>query len=368
MSALFEPVRIGALEARNRVVRSATWLGMADERGRATGELVDRYAALGRGGAGIVITGYTAVDPAGRQMPRMLGAWADDQVPGLARVARALAETGATAGVQLVHAGGQTRSAWIGGASPVAPSFVDVPQYPEMPRELSAEGVAAAAAAFGRAAERVRRAGFAFVQIHAAHGYLVNQFLSPATNHRTDRYGGDLRGRFRFLQEVLAAVAAAAGPDFPVAVKLSGADFVPGGFEAGEAARVAGWLGARGIAFVEVSGGTPASGRLGPVRPGVAPGEGEAYFRDLARRVRLEAGCAVAAVGGLRSPEVLEELLVLGEADLVALSRPLIREPDLPARWQRGDRSPAACVSCNGCFGPGRAGHGVRCVRPGGTG
>ncbi len=368
MHALFEPVRIGGLEARNRVMRSATWLGLADDRGRATDDLVDRYAALGRGGAGIVVTGYTAVDPAGRQMPRMLGAWADDQVAGLARVARVLAETGATAGVQLVHAGGQTKAAWIGGASPVAPSFIDHPQFPELPRELSAGEVGRVAAAFGRAAARVREAGFGFVQIHAAHGYLVNQFLSPATNQRADRYGGDLRGRFRFLQEVLAAVAAAAGPDFPVAVKLNGSDFVPGGFETGEAVRVAGWLAARGVAFVEVSGGTPASGRQGPVRVGVEPGAGEAYFRDLARAVKREAGCPVAVVGGLRSPAVLEELLLLGEADLVSLARPLIREPDLPARWERGDLRPAACVSCNGCFGPGRAGRGVRCVRLDGAG
>ena len=362
MYRVFEPVAVGPLWARNRIVRSATWLGLAGPDGRATDALVERYRELAEGGAGVVITGYAAVSPEGRQRPGMLGAWDDSHVEGLAAVARAIRDGGALAGLQIVHAGGQTRSEWIGGASPVAPSFIDHPQFPELPRELTAEEIARIVRDFALAARRAREAGFDLVQLHAAHGYLINQFLSPGTNHRTDGYGGALRHRFRFLQQITAAVQGVAGPDFPLGVKLNGADFLPGGLEIDDAARVAEWLAARGVAFVEVSGGTRAAGEQGPIRTGVRPGRGEAYFRPLAARIKPRVSCPVALVGGLRRIETLEELLMEGTADLLSLSRPLIREPDLPLRWASGDRSPARCVSCNRCFEPAQRGEGARCV------
>ncbi len=362
MYAVFEPVAVGPLTARNRIIRSATWLGLAGPDGEVTHALVERYRALAEGGAGIVFTGYAAVSPEGRHRPGMLGAWDDAHLEGLAALARAIRQGGALAGLQIAHAGGQTRSDWIGGASPVAPSFIDHPQFPELPRELTAGEIARIVRDFALAARRAREAGFDLVQLHAAHGYLINQFLSPGTNQRTDGYGGVLRHRFRFLQEITAAVQGTAGPDFPVAVKLNGADYLPGGLEIDDAARVARWLAARGVVLVEVSGGTRASGRQGPIRTGVEPGRGEAYFRALAARIKPGVSCPVALVGGLRRIETLEELLMEGTADLLSLSRPLIREPGLPRRWAAGDRSPARCVSCNRCFGPGERGEGVRCV------
>jgi len=361
MYSVFEPAGLGPLTARNRIVRSATWLGLADARGEVTEALVERYAELGRGGSGVVITGYASVSPEGRQAPGMLGAHDDALVPGLARLAQAIRAGGALAGLQLVHAGGQTASASIDGRQPLAPSFTPSVQYPEMPRELSFEEIARIVADFGRAGRRAREAGFDFVQLHAAHGFLINQFLSPATNLRTDRYGGDLRQRFRFLQEVWAAVQGAAGPEFPVAVKLNGADFVPQGLELEDACRVAEWVALRAPCLIEVSGGTPASGELGPARPVKASGD-EAYFRDLAVAVKRRVAVPVGVVGGLRSLETIEALLFTGVADFFSLSRPLLWEPDLPSRWAAGDRSPARCISCNGCFTAGREGGGVRCV------
>ncbi len=362
MFGVFEPVPVGPLEARNRIVRSATWLGLADEGGCVTDALVDRYAELSRGGAGIVVTGYAAVSPEGRQMPRMLGAYEDSHVSGLRRLAEAIRAGGALAALQLVHAGGQTQPEWIGGREPLAPSFLAHPQYPAVPRELTFEEIDRIVGDFARAARRGVEAGFAMIQLHAAHGYLINQFLSPATNQRSGRYGGDLRRRFWFFQQVVAAVQGALGPDVPVAVKLNGADFVPGGLEIEESCRVAEWLGMRGVALIEVSGGTPASGDHGPARSAVKPGEGEAYFQDLAVAIKRRVPCPVALVGGIRSPDTLDSLMIQGVADFFSLSRPLIWEPDLPRRWQEGDRSPARCISCNGCFGPGRKGEGVRCV------
>jgi 2,4-dienoyl-CoA reductase-like NADH-dependent reductase (Old Yellow Enzyme family) len=362
MYEVFEPVQIGLLTARNRIVRSATWLGVVAEDGTVTAEAVRRYAELAAGGAGLVLTGYASVSPEGRQLPRMLGAHDDGFVPGLTRLAEAVRENGALAALQLFHAGGQTRSEWIGGRDPVAPSFVPHPQYPEMPRELSAGEIARIVADFGRAARRAQAAGFDLVQIHAAHGYLINQFLSPGTNQRRDRYGGDLRGRFRFLQEVVASVQGATDGELPAAVKLNGNDFLPDGFGTDGACRVAEWLELRGLCFLEISGGTSASGEQGPTRTGVEPGKGEAYFRDLADAVKRRVSCPVALVGGLQSLETLEALLTEGTADLFSISRPLIWEPGLPNRWASGDRAPARCIRCNGCFGPGLAGEGVRCV------
>ena len=295
-------------------------------------------------------------------MPFALGAHDDQFIPGLRRLAEVVRERGALIGLQIVHAGGQTRSAWIGGRDPVAPSFVPHSQYPEMPRELSVAEISRLVVAFGRAARRAAKAGFDFVQINAGHGYLINQFLSPATNQRSDRYGGDLRHRFRFLQETVASIQGATEGELPVAVKLNGDDFTPGGLEIREACRVAEWLEMRGLCFIEVTGGTAASGDFGPVRAAVEPGRGEAYFREQAEAIKRRVACPVALVGGLRSFHTLEDLLIEGSADLLSLSRPLISEPDLPNRWAAGDRSPAQCTRCNECAGLGRAGEGVRCV------
>ena len=362
MYDVFTPVEVGALVLRNRLVRSATWLGLAGPGGEVTDEMVRRYSKLGNGGAGLVVTGYAFVSPEGRGIPWQLGAHDDSLLPGLARLAGAIRAGGARGVLQIAHAGGQTQSEWIGDQIPVAPSFLSHPQYPNPPRELYREEITRIIKAFGQAARRARDAGFDGVQIHAAHGYLVNQFLSPGTNFRTDRYGGDLPGRFRFLQEVVTAVQWATGHDFPVFVKLNAADFVPGGFDLDEACQVSEWLSSRGVSMIEVSGGTRGSGDQGPFRADVEPGRGEAYFRDFAAAIKRRVSCPVALVGGLRSLETLEELLLFGVADLFSLSRPLICEPDLPNRWQAGDRSPARCRSCNGCHALGRKGEGVRCV------
>ncbi len=362
MFDVFEPVSLGPLTARNRLVRSATWLGLASPDGAVTDSLVERYRELGAGGVGTVITGYAAVSLGGRQMPRMLGIHDDALVPGLTRIADAIRAGGALAGIQLVHAGGQTQAAWIEGGTPVAPSFLEHPQFPEVPRQLTLGEILKIVADFGQAARRAREAGFDFVQLHGAHGYLINQFLSPGTNHRTDQYGGELRMRFRFLQEVLVSVQAAVGPDYPVAIKLNSADYVAGGLDAADAAQVAEWLGMRGLCFIEVSGGTPASGKEGPARTKIEAGKNEAYFRELAAAIKRRVLCPVALVGGVRSLATMQQLLLDNVADLFSLSRPLIREPDLARRWQAGDRTPAKCISCNDCFGPGVEGEGVRCV------
>jgi 2,4-dienoyl-CoA reductase-like NADH-dependent reductase (Old Yellow Enzyme family) len=263
--------------------------------------------------------------------------------------------------LQLVHAGGQTSAKTIG-CLPVAPSAVAVAQFPETPQELTREDIAELVALFGKGAARAREYGFDAVQLHAAHGYLINQFLSPLTNRRNDDYGGSAENRSRFLLEVYRGVRGAVGNYFPVLVKLNGADNVEGGLEPDDALYAARVLDEEGVDAIEVSGGTAASGDRTPVRQGIESREQEAYNLPLAYRVKNAVSCPVMVVGGLRSFEIVEGIIRREEADYVAMARPFIREPHLARRWQEGDEGRTRCISCNGCFKPGMKEGGIYCV------
>jgi len=216
---------------------------------------------------------------------------------------------------------------------------------------------------FAVAAGRLRSAGFDGVQLHGAHGYLLAQFLSPARNRRRDGYGGSLDKRVRFAREVVAAVRAEVGPDWPVMIKLNGHDFLEGSTTEQDSTYLAAALAEAGIDAIEVSGGTGGSGKLGSARRHIETIDDEAYFLPQARAIREAApGVALILVGGMRSLEKMEAVLASGAADYFAMARPLIREPDLPARWASGDRRRADCVSCSGCFAPAAKGEGIRCV------
>jgi len=247
------------------------------------------------------------------------------------------------------------------GRRPLAPSAVKVEQFPEEPEAMSQKDIDDIVAAFGEGARRAKEYGFDAVQLHAAHGYLINQFLSPHTNRRTDAYGGPVENRCRFLSEAFRSVRSAVGPDFPVLVKLNGSDNLEGGLTLQDAVHAARLLDAEGVDAIEISGGTSASGDKTPVRTKVdGPGK-EAYNLALAMEVKKAVGCPVMVVGGFRSSEVVDSALATG-LDYISFARPLIREPHLVARWRRGDLSPARCISCNGCFRPGLKEGGIYCV------
>ncbi len=217
-------------------------------------------------------------------------------------------------------------------------------------------------AAFAAGARRARDWGFDAVQLHGAHGYLINQFLSPLTNRRTDGYGESIENRCRLMREVYQAVRAAVGDYFPVMIKLNAADHLEGGLEIEDAVVAARALDSIGIDAIEVSAGTPASGDCSPTRMKVNTPEKEAYHLALAERIKTVVGCPVMVVGGFRSYDVARQAIAESALDYVALSRPLIREPDLPARWQAGGRDAARCISCNGCFKPGLEEGGIYCI------
>jgi 2,4-dienoyl-CoA reductase-like NADH-dependent reductase (Old Yellow Enzyme family) len=359
MATLFEETTIKGMTLRNRLVRSATWEGMCDEAGRPTDKLTDCYRDLTRGEIGLTITGYAYVRPEGKQHPGKMGIYTDDFASEMRSLTDAVHADGGSICIQLVHAGGQTDSA-NAGRQPLAPSAVRSAQFPEVPQELTKQDIEQIVTAFGDAARRAKAYGFDAVQLHGAHGYLINQFLSPLLNRRTDKYGGGIKKRSRFLMEVYRAVRGATGDDYPVMIKLNGSDFVEGGLTRKAAMRAARMLDEEGIDAIEVSGGTSASGKKSPARRKIRKRKQEAYHLPLARKIKKVVKCPVMVVGGYRSYDVVEHTIEKEGIDYVAMSRPLIREPDLAQRWRQGDTSPAKCGSCGGCFKAGLEG-GIYC-------
>jgi 2,4-dienoyl-CoA reductase-like NADH-dependent reductase (Old Yellow Enzyme family) len=360
MSVLFESARIGTLELPNRFVRSATWEGMAEADGAVTAKLVDTVAALARGGVGLIMSSHAYVRPEGQAGPRQLGAYTDEQVPGLSRMAAAAHEHGAPIALQLAHAG-CFAAAELTGSDPLCVSS-SVPFDDNPRREMSAEEIGGLVAAFAQAAARARKAGFDAVQVHCAHGYLLSQFLSPLYNRRTDAYGGSTARRARVHREVLAAVRAAVGPRFPVMVKINCQDFVDGGLSVEDALEAALLLEADGLDAVELSGGWLRNLKRSPARVGIATEQREAYHREEAAVFRRHLKIPLILVGGIRSFELAERLVEEDLCDFISMSRPFIREPGLVNRWKSGDRSRAACKSDNLCFEPARKGEGIYCV------
>jgi 2,4-dienoyl-CoA reductase-like NADH-dependent reductase (Old Yellow Enzyme family) len=364
MPELFDTTYIKSMEMRNRTVRSATWTGLGDANGYVTDRAVDFYAELAAGGIGLIVTGYQYVLNNGRQLPYMIGNCDEDRLEGLAKLAAAVHAHGGTVAPQIVHAGIRaTTDFFKEGEELWAPSAALAPTSgPVRPVEMDHGRIRTLVEAYAAAADRAKRAGFDAVQLHGAHGYGINQFLSPAWNIRGDAYGGSVKNRYRFLAETLEAVRAAVGADFPVMIKLSVADFVEGGITPQEGVQIARMLETDGIDCIEASGGSIASPNgMGPVRTGVVKKVHEAYFADMAAAVKREVKVPVVTVGGVRSLERIGEILAQGSADYVAMSRPFIREPGLVNRWKAGDTSKAACISCNGCFETGRSGLGISC-------
>jgi 2,4-dienoyl-CoA reductase-like NADH-dependent reductase (Old Yellow Enzyme family) len=359
-ASLFEPSSINGMRLSNRFVRSATWEGLAADDGSATPELGCLYARLARNGVGLIVTGHAFVDFRGRRSLQQLGAHEDSLVPSLSQLAAAAHVEGGKIALQISHAGLFTDE--VEGARSLGPSVAQTESGP-IGRAMTIEEVAAIPPAFGRAAARARAAGYDAVQIHAAHGYLLSSFLSPFFNKRGDRYGGAAADRARLVAEVVGAVRQAVGPDYPVLIKLNSEDFVPGGATVDDMLTTAAIVEQAGVDAIELSGGTSLSEDYRSVRTGLAlRGRRGAYYVAAAKRLKRESRLPVMLVGGIRTLAEAEGLVADGITDYVSLSRPLICEPGLVARWQSGDRRPCKCRSCNECFYRGFRGAGVACI------
>jgi 2,4-dienoyl-CoA reductase-like NADH-dependent reductase (Old Yellow Enzyme family) len=358
---LFTPGKIGDLTLANRLVRSATWEGMAKTDGKATDSLAAFYRTLAAGGVGLIISGFASVAPGGKAFPGVLEMDEAADHDGLRQLTDGVHAEGGKIVLQLSHGGGQCRAS-LCGLRPVAPTEIAALQYPELPRSLTGDEITGLVEAFAGAADRAQRVGFDGVQLQAAHGYLISQFLSPHTNLRQDRYGGDAERRRRFLLEILGAIRARVGVGYPILAKLNLSDNLPGGLTVEEGVAVAQALDCQGIDAIEVSAGTPASGGLGPIRP--VPEGGEAYNRPLAELLFGKVETPVILGGGIRSRALASEIVAAKSADYVALSRPLICQPDLPRRWAKGEEPVADCSSCNACFKNALKG-GIACAKSG---
>jgi len=362
MTKLFEPCSLAGLALRNRIVRSATFEKMADENGFVTGRLIRLYEELARGGSGLLITGNALVHPSGRTVRRMLCIHTDSFISGLRSLTDAVHAAGGIIAVQLSHGGRQCSSLMLGGAEPFAPSAVYDPSTKTTPRAMTDSEIWRMVEAFGEAAWRAQASGFDALQLHAAHGYLLSSFLSPHTNRRDDYWGGDEVRRFHFVEEAYEAARRAVGGDFPVLVKMNCDDLLPGGILPEDSVRQAGRLQALGLDAVEISAGMRES-ETPIIRPDILRPSEEAYLREAGKLFKEVLSMPVILTGGMRSRSVMDDVLERGEADLIGMSRPLIREPDLPNLMKEG-REKADCVSCNRCTRFARIPH-VKCMQTG---
>jgi len=295
-----------------------------------------------------------------RAGPWQLGVYSDALIPGLEAMVKAVHENGGKIVMQLAHAG-FFANAKLTGRAPMAPSNVE--EFAKSPRrEMTVEDIRNVAKSYGAAAKRAQNAGFDGVQIHAAHGYLLSQFLSPAFNRRRDEFGGEIEHRAKALVEVLRQIRQTAGRDYPVMVKMNCRDFIESGLELEDSLKVGDMLVSEGIDAIELSGGVLIGGKLSPSRMGIKSEEKEAYFQNDARAFKKNVNAPLILVGGNRSFEVAERLINQGVADYISMSRPFIREPGLINRWKAGDLRRAACVSDNQCFVPARNGQGIYCL------
>jgi 2,4-dienoyl-CoA reductase-like NADH-dependent reductase (Old Yellow Enzyme family) len=333
MSTLFSPLSIKGIQLKNRLVVSPMCQYSSVD-GFANDWHLVHLGSRAVGGAGLIISEATAVSPEGRITPDDLGIWADEHVANLKRITHFIQQNGSVAGIQLAHAGRKAshRSPWKGGTAiaptdeggwqTVAPSAVPFDEGGPVPTELDRDGIEKVLADFESATHRALEAGFQVVEIHAAHGYLLHEFMSPLSNQRTDAYGGSFENRIRLLLEVVARVQTVWPGNLPLFVRISATDWTEGGWTADDSVALGAILKDKGVDVIDCSTG----GNVPKANIPTAPG----YQVEFAERVKKESGIKTAAVGLITSVEQAEGILADGRADLVLLAREFLRSPYFP--------------------------------------
>jgi 2,4-dienoyl-CoA reductase-like NADH-dependent reductase (Old Yellow Enzyme family) len=389
MSQLFSPMKIGSLELRNRFVRSATFEGMAKENGEVSDDILKLYRNLSRGGIGLIISGFFYVDQSGKAFFNHIGIHSDEMIPGLKRLVQEVHENGGKIVFQLGHAGRQTTSKTTG-QTPVGPSGKGRdPIYFVKPREMKEDDIQETIQSFVRAAERAVDAGADGIQLHGAHGYLINQFLSPFFNTRSDAWGRTEEDRFRFLEHVYTGIKSAIPKETPILIKLNTNDHTPRqGVTPELAAHYAQRLAGMGMDAVEISSGSAFYSFMNMSRGRVPVQElvdtmpfwkkpiakimlsrlvgkydlEEGYHLQAAKTIKPVLGeIPLILVGGMRRVDHMEEILQKGHSDFISMSRPFVREPFLVKMIEAGKTDRASCVSCNRCLGAIANGMPLRC-------
>ena len=352
---LFQPIRIANMTVKNRLLMSAMSINFGvDSKGCVTDQLIAYMAARARGGVGMMLVGGGGIHPTGVELPHLPALWDDGCIADLARMAEAIRPYNCRLGMQLMHGGRQSYH-----DHKVAPSAIPALAVVKgVPRALTIEEIAMLASAFGDAARRCRQAGFDFIEIHAAHGYLINQFMAPNSNQRSDRYGGSFENRIRFLMELLDDIRTKCGADFPVGVRINGEDYVENGWTLADALKLAPLLQERGIAYLHVSAGVYGSRQL--TIPSMYVEQG--CFIHLAEAVKQKVSIPVVAVGRIKNPQMADRIIQEEKADMVALGRSLLADPQWPSKANAGAvRQIRPCIGCClGCI------HTVLQLEPGG--
>jgi 2,4-dienoyl-CoA reductase-like NADH-dependent reductase (Old Yellow Enzyme family) len=378
MSILFTPINLGDVQIKNRFIHSATYEAMALETGEVSDKLVKRYQNLAKGEVGLIIPGYMFVHRLGRSAKYQTGIHSDDMIPGLRRLVEAVHQEGGKIAFQLTHAGRQTSKAMIG-QTPIGPSSKGRdPIYFVKPKEMSADEIQEVIQAFGKAASRAVEAGADGIQLHAAHGYLINQFISPFFNHRKDEWGESDANRFRLLKELVSEVRNALPQGMPLLVKLNTRDYTPQeGITPSLAVTYAKWLSDLEINGLEISCGSTVYAPFNMSRGDVPVKElvqalpfwqkplakpmmkrmvgkydfDEPYNIEAAKMIKPAVGeTPLFVVGGFRKVAHMKETLEKQYADCISMCRPFIREPFIVKRIREGKAEVVACVSCNRCF------------------
>lgn len=345
VATLFTPVSIGSLTLKNRLVMAPMGTNLASWTGAVTDRLIRYYAERARGGVALITAEFSNVHPSGRASPYTLGIFDDAQIPGLRQLTQAIHDGGARAAIQIAHSGRRVSTAVLG-AQPVAPS--PIPYIGgEVPRALDLAEIADVARWYVQAARRARDAGFDAVMLHIANGYLLNQFISPYANKRTDRYGGSTEGRARLPLEIAEGIRRELGPHFPIIARLCVAEFIDNGLTLDESKVIAHLLEQAGADAIEVIAGIPETQYI--AGPPMAMPRG--FLVPLARAIKEQVSIPVMAVGRINDPLLAERILREGSADIISMARAFLADPELPRKAMEGrfdDIRP--CIACQeGC-------------------
>lgn len=354
---LFSPGKIGNVQVKNRIVRSATWESRATKEGYVTDQLIEFYDELAKGGVGLIISGYIAVDPIGAQTTRMTCLYDDSYIPGQKKLVKTIhdySEVKVTA--QIAHTGNNVISRDL---ETVGPSPIRDPITKKVCRVLKNNEIKEIISKFVDTGCRAYECGYDMIQLHAGHGYLLSDFISPFTNRRDDEFGGNTIKRIKIIIDILNLLKEKLGKSFPIMIKLTVQDFLGKGkgLALEEGIEIAKHLVDLGLDAIE-----PTSGRTNlritnnKSFPSVifsTPEEGN-YFLPTAKKLKpVMKDCPLILMGGIRDPLSAESFLKEKIADFISMCRPFIYEPDLPNRWKSGDILPAFCTNCNACFGTG---------------
>lgn len=358
---LFSPIKINNCEIPNRLAVTAMVTNYCNEDGTATDRYIAYHEAKARGGWGLIITEDYPVNKHARGYKYVAGLWNDDQIESHKRLTDTIHKYDSKIFCQIYHAGRQSNSLVNGGVQPVAPSAIPCPWLRELPRELTIPEIEQIVEEFGDTALRAKKAGFDGVEIHAAHGYLIAEFLSPYANKRTDKYGGNFENRVRFLKEIYENVRSKVGKDFPVIVRFSALDDMPGGRDMAESRVLAKLFEEWGFDAINVSCAVYGDHNRQIVSPMYIP---HAWQVDYAAEIKKIVNIPVFTVNRINDPRMADIILEMGKADIIGMGRGSLADPDLPNKAKAGDlESIRYCIGClQGCTGSLYLGESIKCL------